>query len=202
MLAVVTNEMNPAPGHRWLMRTRTLCFGFAVAFALVEMFFVYDAMDFFGVSAFYVMGAGLLAASCIRLWIAIELLVRLGRLIARKGSPRKFFLTLLIAMLAWSPSVVLRLVQDLPDYSFLWRHEDEFMRVIRSREQRPGVTHYEHGTSFEFSWYTISDCCYVVIYEPNRPAGSQPLSRDTESFYPQKLDFDIHLWGPWYAVLY
>ena len=177
-------------------------FGFAIAFAIVQVFFVFDAMDFWGVGAFYVMGAGLLLTFGIRLWIAVELIVRLIQFVTRRRKTTQLISTLGVALLAWSPPVILGAFPLLPHYSFLWRHEDGFMRAIHSRAQREGVEHYEHGAAFEFSWYTITDCCYVVIYEPDRPAGSQPLSRDTNRFYPQKLDFDLHLRGPWYAVLY
>ncbi len=194
--------MEPKPRHPWIAWTRRCLFAFAIAFAIVQVFFVFDAMDFWGVQAFYVMGAGLLLTFGVRLWIAVELVVRLIQLVARRGKTTQLASTLGVALLAWSPPVILEAFPLLPHYSFLRRHEDDFMRTIRTRAQSDGVEHYAHGAAFEFSWYTITDCCYVVIYELDRPAGSQPLGRDTDRFYPQKLDFDIHLRGPWYAVLY
>jgi hypothetical protein len=188
---------------RWARWARRALFGFAVAFSFVELFFVIDAMHACGTRAFGLMGAGLLLTSAMRLWVVVEVVWRLGRLIGGgKAGLLPLGRTLAIALLIWSPPVVLGMFPLLPHHSFLWLHEDAFLRCIRSQERRENVDHYEHGSAFRFSWYTITDCCYVVIYEPDRLPGSRPLGRDTERFYAGMLDLDVHVRGPWYAVVY
>jgi hypothetical protein len=189
----------PIPWYAWI---RWILYAYAIAFAVMQELFVIDVMDFLDIAAVPVLGSALLLVILIRVWI----LLRLGRIVWNRvrykaaWPPMRGFLV--VAALACSPLVLNRLVPKLSQYSFLWRHETRLLRAIEAQESSDRVRHYTHGSSFKFSWYTFTDAWYILIYEPDRPAGHQPLQRDTSEFYPAGLDFDVHLWGPWYGAVH
>ena len=187
-------------GQAW---TRALLVCAALGVTFVELFFLVDLMHWLGFAATgFLLGAPLLVLLACA-WTTIDLYVRYVLLVAERSGWRQLSIAVLFAALAWAPLASRGAFPELPHHSFLWRNEHEFLRVAQTREPRAGIRHYEHGTAFRFNWRVfLSDSSYVLIYEPGRPPGSQPLERDTAEFSQHRIDFDLHLWGPWYALVH
>ncbi len=182
---------------RSAIRVTTLVWGFVWA-PLVTLYQV-DFVDRCGRHADLAVLAGLLLAALGQLWWTAHLVAVLAGW--RRRSGLRIAGALAICAVLWSPLVVLWLWRDLPDQWFLDRHEARMQEAVRTKD--PGFgEHFEHGSCFRYSWMLWSDAYYVLVYEPDRPAGSRPLGRDTDRFAPGILDCDRRLRGDWYLLIY